>query len=63
MGRRSLGRGYGDAGRVVWCWLSDDFGVSWVALYIDCACVDDMTNVVCHSLVGVTSNVTILLGG
>jgi len=63
MGRRSLGRGYVDAGRVVWCWLSDDFGVSWVALSVDCACVDGITNVVCHSLVSVTSNVTILLGG
>jgi len=63
MGRQSLGRGYGDAGRVVWCWLRDDCGVSWVALSVDCACVDGITNVVCHSLASVTSNVTILLGG
>ena len=54
----SSGRGYGDAGGVVWCWLIDDFGVSWVALSVECACVDDVTNVV-----SVTSHVPILLGG
>src|SRR5206468_10470782 len=58
MGRRSLGRGYGDAGRIVWCWLRDDCGVSWVALSVECACVDEMTN-----MVSVISHGPILLVG
>src|SRR5947208_7001509 len=41
---RSSGRGYGDAGEVVWRLLRDDCGVSWVALSVACACVDEMTN-------------------
>jgi hypothetical protein len=55
---RSSGRGYGDAGEVVWWWLRDDCGVSWVALSVECACVDEMTNVV-----SVISHVPILLRG
>ena len=63
--RRSSGRGHGDAGEVVWCWLRDDFGMSCVALYVDCVWLDDITNVVWSVSLsgGVTSNVTILLGG
>src|SRR5437763_216638 len=55
---RSSGRGYGDAGEVVWCWLRGDCGVSWVALSVECACADDSTNVV-----SVISHVPILLRG
>ena len=55
---RSSGRGYGDAGEVVWWWLRDEFGVSWVALSVECAYVDEMTNGV-----SVISHVPILLGG
>ena len=55
---RGAGRGYGDAGEGVWWWLRDDFGVSWVAFSVECACVDEMTNVV-----SVISYGPILLGG
>ena len=54
----SSGSGYGDAGEVGWCLLRDDCGVSWVALSVECACVDEMTNGV-----SVISYVPILLGG
>ena len=39
--------------------------MSWVALYVDCVCVDDITNVarIVSLVCGVTSNVTILWGG
>src|SRR5947209_7711471 len=51
-------REYAVAGEVVWRWLTGDCGVSWVALSIECACVDEMTNVV-----SVISHGPILLGG